>query len=256
MKSAILALSLCATASFAGGFDDLHASWTGILGKIVKGDRVDYAAAKSDIASLDAYLKTLADIDSTAFKAAPVQQQRATYVNAFNAAVVHMIASNPGYKSIADSPRWNDSARIAVAGRPLSLRDIQDSSLLLPTKDARFWFVLTNGTLASAPLISEAYTGDNLEAKLTERTKAFLADTARVRTDAKAVHLLKSFDWLRVKPYFKKAKGGVDFVDFLDKYGPSGASKLQLTFDIPENYAKNAILPPPPAAKAKKGKKK
>jgi len=255
MKSAFLAL--CATAAFAGGFDDLHGSWTGVLGKIVKETRVDYAVAQSELPAIDGYLKSLAGIDSTAFKAAPVAQQRAVYVNAFNAGVVQLIASNPGYKSIADMPHWNDSARFVVAGRPVALRDLQDSLLLLPTKDARYWFVLTNGTLAASPLTAEAYTGDNLEARLTERTKAFLADTARVKVDAKATHLLKSFDWLRVKPYFKKAKGGVDFVDFLAKYGPAGAGKGLLSFDIPENYAKNAVLPPPaPAKPAKKGKKK
>lgn len=254
MKSAILAL--CATAAFAGPLDDLHTPWNGILTKIVKEKRVDYAAAKADMPALDGYLKTLADIDSNAFKAAPAAEQRAVYANAFNAGVVQMIASNPGYKSIADIPGWNDSARFVVAGRPVSLRVLQDSLLLLPTKDARYWFVISNGSMMAAPLQAEALTGANLESKLDESTRAFLADTTRVKVGPKEVHIQKTFDYLRVKPYFKKAKGGVDFVDFLEKHGVSGASKLQLVFDIQENYAKNAILPPPPAAPAKKGKKK
>lgn len=255
MKSAFLAL--CATAAFAGGFDDLHAPWTGVLGKIVKETRVDYAAAKADMASIDGYLKTLADIDSVAFKAGNASEQRAVYVNAFNAGVVQMIASNPGYKSIADIPGWNDSARFVVAGRPVSLRILQDSLLLLPTKDARYWFVLSNGSMMAAPLQAEALTGANLESKLDASTRAFLTDTARVKVGPKEVHIQKTFDYLRVKPYFKKAKGGVDFVDFLEKHGVSGASTLRLVFDIQENYAKNAILPPPaPAKAAKKGKKK
>jgi hypothetical protein len=254
MKFAILAL--CATAAFAGGVDDLHAPWNGVLGKIVQGNRVDYALAKADIGTIDAYLKSLETIDAAAFKSASALQQHATWVNAFNAGVVQMIATNPGFKSIADIPGWNDSARFNVAGRPVSLRDIQDSLLLLPTKDARYWFVLTNGSLMSAPLASSAYTGDNLEAALTDRTKSFFADTTRLKVSPKETHLQATFNYLRVKPYFKKAKGGVDFVDFLDKYAPSGASKGTLVFDIVENYAKNAILPPPPAAKGKKGKKK
>ena len=253
MKTAFLAL--CATAAFAGGVDDLHAPWGQILSKIVKEDRVDYAAAKAEQSALDGYLKSLATLDSAALKAAPAAAQKALWINAFNASVVHLVVSNPGMKSIGDIPRWNDSARFVVAGRPVSLRDIQDSTLLLPTKDARYWFALTNGTLSAAPLGAEPFTGDNLEAKLTERTRKFLGDTTRVKVVGKEAHIRKSFDWLRVKPYFKKAKGGVDLPDFLAKYGPSADwSNLQLKFDISENFAKNAVLPPP--APAKKGKKK
>jgi len=255
MKSAFLAL--CATAAFAGGFDDLHGSWTGVLGKIVKENRVDYAVAQAELPAIDGYLKSLAGIDSVAFKAAPVAQQRAVYVNAFNAGVVQLLASNPGYNSIANIKGWNDSARFVVAGRPVALNTLQDSLLLLPTKDARYWFVLTNGTLAAAPLTAEAFTGDNLETRLTECTKAFLADTNRVKIGAKETRLQQIFASLRVKPYFKKAKGGIDFPDFLGKYAPAGATKGLLAFDIVDNYAKNAVLPPPaPAKAAKKGKKK
>jgi len=255
MKAAFLAL--CAsTAALAGGLDDLHAPWGQVLSKIVKGDRVDYAAAKTDLPAINGYLKSLAGLDSNALKAAPAAQQHALWVNAFNAAVVHLIATNPSYTTIADIPHWNDSARVEVAGQHFSLRGIQDTILLLDTKDARYWFATTNGTLAASPLAPEPFTGENLDAKLTERTKAFLADPARVKTDAKLAHVQKNFDWLRVKPYFKKAKGGVDFADFLEKYGPAANwSSLQLSFDIPENYAKNSVAVTAPA-KAKKGKKK
>jgi Protein of unknown function, DUF547 len=254
MKKAFLAL--CATAAFAGGVDDLHAPWGQILSKIVKDDRVDYAAAKADLPALDGYIKSLATLDSNVLKASSAAAQKALWINAFNANVVQLIVTNPGTKSIGDIPRWNDSTRFVVAGRPVSLRDIQDSTLLLPTKDARYWFALTNGTLSAAPLGAEPFTGDNLEAKLTERTKKFMSDTLRVKVVGKEAHIQKSFDWLRVKPYFKKAKGGIDLVDFLAKYGPSADwSNLQLKFDINENFAKNAVLPPPAPA-VKKGKKK
>jgi len=255
MKTAFLAL--CASAAaFAGGLDDLHAPWQQILSKIVKEDRVDYAAAKADLPAVNGYLKSLSIIDSNTLKAAPAAQQNAVWLNAFNAAVVELIASNPGYPSIADIPHWRDSARFEVAGRPISLREIQDTVLLLNTKDARYWFCMTDGTISAAPLIAEAYTSANLEEKLTENVKAFMANPARLKVDAKAIHVQKNFDWLRVKPYFKKTKGGVDFPDFLAKYGPvANYSSTQILFDIPENYAKNSVAVTAPT-KAKKGKKK
>lgn len=151
-------------------------------------------------------------------------------------------------------PHWRDSARFDVAGRQVSLGYIQDSALLLDTKDARYWFSMTDGTLMAAPLTATAFTSANLDERLTENTRAFLAAPARVKTDARAIHLQKNFDWLRFKPYFKKAKGGVDFADFLGKYGLSADwSKLTPVFDIPENYAKNGYVAP---VKVKKGKKR
>lgn len=160
MKSAFLAL--CATAAFAGdsvGFS--HGSWTGVLGKIVR-RRPAWTTrwpSPSCPHQIDGYLKSLAGIDSVALGLRS-RGGAAVYVNAFNAGVVQMITSDPGYSPASRTCRTGTTARASwwrAARWPCATCRIR--SLLLPTKDARYWFVLTNGTLAASPLTSGSLHG-------------------------------------------------------------------------------------------------
>ena len=97
-------LVAAASLTCAGALDDLHKPWTEILSANVKGDRVDYAGVLKEKAKFEAYLKSLADLDSNTVKAASKEERAALYVNAYNAAVFQLIIKNPKLGSIAQMP--------------------------------------------------------------------------------------------------------------------------------------------------------
>ena len=123
--AAVLALAPLALA----GLDELHTPWNEILSTHVKGDRVDYAGVLGDKAKLDAYLGTLAALDSNAVKAAPKAEREALYVNAYNAAVFATILRNPAAGSVAMmGPQIVSAKSFVIAAESLSVMDISARS--------------------------------------------------------------------------------------------------------------------------------
>lgn len=248
--TAVLALAPLALA----GLDDLHAPWGEILAAHVQGDRVDYAGVLGEKAKLEGYLASLASLDSNAVKSAPKNEQVALWVNAYNAAVFQTILANPASGSVASMGRDIVSAKtFVVASESLSVMNLQRKPFEV-SEDPLLWGVMFDGSLGSAPVLSQALTSSNISSLAEQNTRAWLADTTRNICNEKTAKVAQiPFDFYRVKPEFKHFSGQVP--GFLKKYGPQGCDPEKNRPTYAYNAGKNAPKVAAAPAKGKKGKK-
>ena len=154
---------------------------------------VDYAALQDDEEQLDAYLASLADVDLSELDG---DEQLALLLNAYNAYTLKLILEHyPGIDSIRDiSSPWT-TERYDVGGYTLSLDQIEHGIIRPLYKDPRIHFVV-NCAARSCPYLAEyAYTGEQLEEQLQERTEAILSDERFVRIEDDRLRYTKVMEW-------------------------------------------------------------
>lgn len=203
-----------------GEFDHKHAKWTEFLKVHVKDGVVDYAAIKKDPAALNAYVAELEGVKKETYASWTEKQQIAFWVNAYNAYAVKLIVDNFPVKSIKDLSPFLGSVfnksfipLKEIHGGNMSLGNIEHDVLRAKFNEPRVHFALVCASKSCAPIRSEAYRADDLDAQLEDQAKTFLKDASKNRYDArtKTLHLSKVFDWFEKD--FKKAKGSVrDYV--------------------------------------------
>jgi len=163
-----------------------HSNWQAFLQKFVVTmhpsgiNRVRYqAVGPDDFTSLQAYLKAMQAVAISNYKRA---EQKAFWINVYNAVTVELILSRYPVASIRDiniSPGvatrgpWG-AKLLTVEGEKLALDDIQHRILRPIWKDNRVHYALTSATLGSPHLQPTAYTAENSEALLEKSAREFV----------------------------------------------------------------------------------
>lgn len=140
---------------------------------------------------------------------------QAFWINAYNLSVIKGIIDNYPTSSPLDNAGFFDTTTYALAGKNITLNDIEHKLLRAQFNDARFHFVLVCGAVGCPPLISEAYLPDVLETQLeTQTKKAINGSFIKVNTKKKRVQASQIMEWY--KGDFKM--DGMDEIDFINKY--------------------------------------
>lgn len=201
-----------------------HAALDSVLGSYLHDGRVDYGRLARDRGPLDRYLKAsrAARLDGWSR-----EEQIAFWVNVYNAHVLEGVIRRPGLRSVRDVGRKLGvptgaffRERFIVAGRKLSLDDIEHGILRAKFQEPRVHFVL-NCASASCPVLPErALSGDGLDAELERATALFLTDRSRNEIDpARELRLSSIFKWYGND--FKAAAGSVP--EFIERHWPGPA---------------------------------
>ena len=196
-----------------------HQQWDKLLKKHVNtAGMVNYKGFQNDKAELNAYLKTLSD--NAPQKNWSENDQKAFWINAYNAYTVSLILQHYPVKSIKDiggsiykiNTAW-DIRFITIGGEKYDLNNIEHKMLRRKFEDPRIHFAIVCASMSCARLSRDAYTGDKLEAQLEAAGKDFLNDKAKnnIRTDK--ADLSKYFTWYQ-GDFTKKGS----LVDFINKY--------------------------------------
>jgi hypothetical protein len=163
-----------------------HASWDRFLKQyVVTADpsgiyRVRYlAVTPEDRKSLKGYLEAMRAVTVSSYNRA---EQRAYWINLYNAATVDLVLSRFPVASIRDiniSPgllaRGPWGAKLLTIERErISLDDIEHRILRPIWKDNRIHYALNCASLGCPNLQAEAYTGDNTEALLERGAREFI----------------------------------------------------------------------------------
>lgn len=163
-----------------------HSAWDQLLKKYIVAphpsgiNRVRYAAvAPEDGRALKNYLKNLQSLAISAYNRA---EQKAYWINLYNALTVDIILSRYPVGSIRDiniSPgltaRGPWAAKLlTVDGEKLSLDDIEHRILRPIWKDNRIHYGVNWASLGSPNLQPEAYTGDKVDALLEKAAREFI----------------------------------------------------------------------------------
>ena len=210
IAAAILLLAAVASAR------DPRADYDALLRRVVKKDGVVYSVLRKERGALDRYVASLADASPGSTDAGKI----AFWVNAYNALTLQQVLDTrePGKPySVQDVDGFWKRRRWSVAGRTVSLDDIEHKILRKEFSDARIHFAVNCASRSCPPLAPELYRADTLDVVLTQAARAFLNDTAHNEFDSarKEASISRIFDWFKM-----------DFVEGVSKPVP-GPPRLQ-----------------------------
>jgi hypothetical protein len=179
---------------------------------------VSYKGFQKDKAELDGYLKTLSDnAPQTSWSA---NEQKAYWINAYNAFTVALILKHYPVKSIKDiggkiykvNTPW-DIKFITIGGKKYDLNNIEHGILRKKFDDPRIHFALVCASISCPRLRNEAYTAAQLNTQLEDDGRNFLNDKSKNKISAQKAELSKYFSWY--KGDFTK---NGSLADFINKY--------------------------------------
>ncbi|MEQ8924241.1 MAG: DUF547 domain-containing protein [Fulvivirga sp.] len=224
-KLALLSVTLLmAITSYGAGLPTFYAESNTFFNKYVHNGLVAYKSVKANFSEIQSLYD---EIGAMNLAKASDKEKQAFYINAYNLVVIYQVAKYYPLKSPLDQSGFFDKVKHQVAGESITLNFLEIKKLLLTYKDPRFHFVLACAAKSCPPLASFAFTPDNLDSKLTERTKKAINDKEWLKVDAsnKNVALSKIFEWYQ-KDFTMNGANSV--VDFINKYR---------TTPIPSSYA-------------------
>ena len=184
------------------------------LFNFVKDGSVDYLGLKNNPGLLDGYLKRIAELNPVTLNSFERNEKLAFYLNAYNAITLKVIIQHYPVKSIRDIPGVWEMIKFQVAGRKLTLNQIEHEILRKEFREPRIHFALVCASRGCPKLSQEPFTGKVLDEQLERLAKEFINDAAKVRLDKdkNILYLSSIFKW------FKEDFG--DIIGFISKYLP------------------------------------
>ena len=170
--------------------------YDGLLKAHVADGRVDYAALHADRAQLDELVEMVGAIE-TAGQSYNVR--KAFHVNAYNLLVLRGVVDRWPLASPLDDPAFFSGTQYLVAGRRVTLSELENEIIRPEFGDPRIHFALVCAARGCPPLIAEAFRSQRLDMMLNDVTYAALHDPdfVRIDRDANTVGLSKIFEWYR-----------------------------------------------------------
>jgi Protein of unknown function, DUF547 len=171
--------------------DPMHRPLDALLDLYVRDGLVYYRALRSDRGKLDGYVASLDGPAADAVASWPRERQIAFWLNAYNAHVLRAVvdaypikgaAKNYPGSSIRQIPGVFERTKRRVAGQSLTLDEIE-TTIVAGYKDPRLYLALGRGALGSGRLLSEAYSGGDLERQLTTVAREFTTNGDLCRLD-------------------------------------------------------------------------
>lgn len=178
----------------------------------VENGKVAYSKIHEAPQQLDNVLKIAESISVSKDDA---NNYQAFWINAYNLSVIKGIIDNYPTKSPLDNAGFFDKTKYSLAGKNITLNDIEHKLLRAQFNDARFHFVLVCGAVGCPPLINKAYLPNTLDAQLeTQTKKAINGNFIKVNSKKNRVQASQIMEWY--KGDFKM--NGMDEIDFINKY--------------------------------------
>jgi Protein of unknown function, DUF547 len=205
---------------FSGVFNQILTNFVSSSGK------VNYAGIKTN--------RTMLSQATQYFEENPPQsswsnnQKLAYWINAYNLYTIELVVDNypvASIKDIAVGKPW-DKKFINLAGKTLSLNDIENNIIRKEFNEPRIHFAVNCASISCPKLLNKAYTADNLNALLESQAKRFINDNSMNTLGSTSVEISNIFDWYKVD--FIKS-GTV--IDYLNKYAETSInSNAKISF--------------------------
>jgi len=193
--------------------------WDGILHQYVnQSHRVDYAKLKQQ--SWKKLRDYVASFGQQGTQPLSPDEKKALLINAYNAMTMEWIVENYPTESIWDTPRPFKARRFQLAGKAVSLNEIEDR--LRAMNDPRIHAALVCASLSCPPLRREAYVAARLDQQLDSNVREWLANPSlnRFYPNRHVAIVSPIFKWYRKD--FDAYPGGLQ--GFLLKFGPPMAT--------------------------------
>lgn len=192
--------------------------------KYVSNSKVDYAALKKNSADLETLLELTKNAN---LKGLSDNELKAFWINAYNLHVIEGVVANYPIKSPLDVAGFFDKVTYTIAGKKITLNDIENKMIREVYNDARIHFVLVCGAKSCPPIIQGAYFPESLEKQLNEQTKLALNNPNFIKLSKDKVSVSQIFEWYK-KDFISK---GSNEIDFINKYREDKIlNKIKLTY--------------------------
>jgi Protein of unknown function, DUF547 len=221
-----------------------HRPWSKFLAQyLVPGDdgvdRFAYARAKaSGAALLDGYIASLQAVPVSRLNR---QEQRAYWINLYNALTTRIVLDHYPVKSIRDISLgpgllsfgpW-DAKVATVEGERLSLNDIEHGILRPIWRDPRLHYALNCASISCPSLPSMAFTAANTERLLDQGARAYVNDPRGARIAHGSLTVSSIYLWYRAD----FGAGDIAVVDHLRRYAAPALAAELARFRAPDHYA-------------------
>jgi hypothetical protein len=147
------------------------------------------------MSGLSAYLRSLSDSSAAYYKTWDRDTRMAFWINAYNAVTIYAVVANYPIKGDGSKDKkvpsnsirqidavW-DTAYVELAGRPVTLSEIENDVLRKEFGDPRINFALVRATRGGPLLSGDAYVADSLEVMLERDAHRFVNDGDKVRVN-------------------------------------------------------------------------
>ncbi len=183
-----------------------HGAWERILSTyiVASPDRINRFAygrvSAADKKALKAYLTALQGVKVTALKA---DEQRAFWINLYNALTIDVVLDHYPVKTIKDISLgggffavgpWK-KALVKVDGKALSLDNIEHDILRKVWRDPRVHYAVNCASMSCPNLMARAFTAPNLEQLLNQGARDYINHPRGVRVERGKVYLSQIFEW-------------------------------------------------------------
>jgi hypothetical protein len=221
-----------------------HEKWSRFLAQyLVPGDdgvnRFAYARAKeSGRALLGDYIAALERVPVSRLDH---DEQRAYWINLYNAVTTRIVLDHYPVKSIRDVSLgpglfdfgpW-DAKVVTVEGERLSLNDIEHGILRPIWRDPRLHYALNCAAISCPSLPTVAFTAANSERLLDQGARAYVNDPRGVRIAHGTLTVSSIYLWYRAD----FGDGGAAVVDHLKRYAAPALQAELARFRAPDHYA-------------------
>ena len=170
---------------------------------------VNYRSLKANSGDLDAFAASLSLVKPGEFDSWSGQQKIAFWINAYNALTLQAIMRNYPIKSslvrsvvypknsIRQIPGVWDQLRFVVAGREMTLNEIEHGTLRAKFNEPRIHVALVCAAMSCPLLRSEPYIAENLDQQLDDQARTFLrsSHSLRINRSEATVYLSPIFKW-------------------------------------------------------------
>jgi hypothetical protein len=210
-----------------------HSTWQVLLNQYLDAThrsgiaRFDYRrVTQTHHALLNQYIATLCTLDPRTYARG---DQKAYWINLYNAQTVRLVVENPDADSIRDiRPSWFSSGPwkakdLVVDDEALSLDDIEHEIVRPVFHDPRMHYALNCASIGCPNLSSLAFTGTNVDTLLANAEHAYVNHPRAVRFDGDELVLSSIYEWYRND--FARDEHGV--IDYLADHHDSLAEKLR-----------------------------
>ena len=172
-----------------------------LLNNYSTAEGVDYARWSEQADHIVALNHFVAQLGQSDVQALPHCQQKALYINLYNAAMLQAVLQHYPIKSVKEIGLFPlgifKQNFIRLGDKQLSLDSIEKGILLTHFSDLRIHFAVKCASESCPPLRSKPYTGSELDVQLEQQTRLFANSTRAARLDVSGQTIAYSqlFKW-------------------------------------------------------------
>ena len=192
-----------------------HEAFSAVLDEVVRQPLVDYERVVDLGNELDTYLGTLAATDPAVVAAAPLEEQLAFWINAYNACMLRLVADHYPIEedrglfarlknSVAGRPQnsvWQipevfTRPHCRIAGEDRSQDEIEHE-IIRPMGEPRIHFAVNCAAVSCPVLWPDAYEAESLDVQLDRAVRHLVEDERHFLVEGTTVRLNRVLDWFR-----------------------------------------------------------